>query len=977
MATTTNFTCNKDARIAQSGSTELGSGTSDGLPYGTYSGYKYRVLLGFSINMAGWTSITTAELYYKSSNQIHVAFGSDPTLVAQRITGSWSEGSSSGLSASNSVIYPGPSVTGTNQVQDDAPTGENTWGVVNVTAMMRDVLAGGAFYGIRLIGTDNSSVESGSSSNVGEIYSRESGSGTAYLKITYETNRAPNVPTVSSPSVSGGLSGSDTPTFDVNMTDPDGNAINQFNWQIDDNADFSSPIQDVYSGSPVGASGITVGVVPAALARGGTYYFRARAADVSVWGGWSTPFQVKIASLPTLTMSEPSASGRLARLTYTPGAGWGSPRAVINWGMTCPDGGTQASWRLEFYGDAAGAPSGLIEDITVNDTQSSRVVPYNLVEGNYYNVRVWATCSHGLTQAVGFTRVRARWGVAVYGTDMGAAAIGSLTLTTLDVSDETTGGQGRVALEYQTTTANTPPSVWAATIGGAGLNRYFWYAVYLLTWGASPAVSPTLNALTITYTTSTIVPDKWQLTDAANQSGDVSSFVYGTKSLRMKGRASPGHAANQVIDVVPDTNYIVSGRVQTSGDAKGRIDLLIGGNIVANTGQQLPNIEFEDPRSRMQTGVWNSGSNTQVTVRCISEGGLGTTCWFDALKMEASTVVTPWSPGYVANAVVLDAGGLQIDASQGGIFRLKGSAGGARDIVEVGPNGLRFGGDNVDLYSPASNHLKASGSFEAGGYLQSAGIMYPAAGVSAGGPIIGPYNLSSGGANGKLFIPGNAASGNNWAKIMSGNIPGQYWQHQVHGYITTRYGVSELSYVVHADAGPAAQPAVVGSIRPTADYANLSIHACVVVVRQVNPIIYDVWVQVPSGYAFLTWYPDIIDGEGSMPVIEGPSNYGWASNPPAGTQYALFLQSSPRYQMGSTTRNIAAANGTAQGIVTFPVAFQYTPFVWAYANASAGNAAYVTIQSVSTTQFDLGLKAVTPFNYSVVWMAISPTGYPY
>jgi hypothetical protein len=81
MATTTNFTCNKDARVAQSGSTEMGSGTSTGLPYGTYSGYKYRSFLGFSINMAGWTSITIAELHYKSSNQIHVAFGSDPTFV--------------------------------------------------------------------------------------------------------------------------------------------------------------------------------------------------------------------------------------------------------------------------------------------------------------------------------------------------------------------------------------------------------------------------------------------------------------------------------------------------------------------------------------------------------------------------------------------------------------------------------------------------------------------------------------------------------------------------------------------------------------------------------------------------------------------------------------------------------------------------------------------------------------------------------
>jgi hypothetical protein len=291
------FTCNKDARVASSGGSNMGSGTSDGLPYGTYSGYKYRTLLGFSVNMAGWTSITQALLYVKSSNQIHVAFGSDPTFVAHRIQAAWSEGSSSGLSTGNAVVYGGPSAAAANAIQKDAPTTENTWTSVDVTAMMRDVLAGAPFYGIRLIGTDNSSVESGSAANVGEIYSRESGSGTAYLHITYETNRAPNAPTVSSPSVDGnGLSGTQTPTFNVNMTDPDGNAINNYNWQIDDNADFSSPIQDVYGGA-AGASGVTVGVVPAALPRGGTYYFRVRAADVTVWGG-PPPFRSRLPRSP-------------------------------------------------------------------------------------------------------------------------------------------------------------------------------------------------------------------------------------------------------------------------------------------------------------------------------------------------------------------------------------------------------------------------------------------------------------------------------------------------------------------------------------------------------------------------------------------------------------------------------------------------------------------------------------------------------
>ena len=64
MATTKTFPVTKDARVArrESDNWDAGSGSSDGLPMGLYSGYRYRILLGFSINMTGWTSITSAVL---------------------------------------------------------------------------------------------------------------------------------------------------------------------------------------------------------------------------------------------------------------------------------------------------------------------------------------------------------------------------------------------------------------------------------------------------------------------------------------------------------------------------------------------------------------------------------------------------------------------------------------------------------------------------------------------------------------------------------------------------------------------------------------------------------------------------------------------------------------------------------------------------------------------------------------------------
>ena len=863
----TNFTCNKDARIArrESDNYDSGAGTGAGLAYGLYSGYRYRALLGFSINMAGWTSITSAVLNYKSSNQINVAFGSDPTMLVQRLSAAWSEGSAASLSSSNAVVYPGPGAYSTNQVEEDAPTGENTWGAVDITAMMRDALAAGVFHGVRILGSTNTPGESDSATNVGEIYSRESGSGTAYITINYETNRAPDAPSISSPDVAnGGLVGTTTPALHVYMTDPDGNAINNYHWQIDDNADFSSPIQDVYPGA-AGASGVTAVVVPAALARGGTYYFRAQAADVSVWGGWSGTFSFKVASLPTLTVSEPSASGRLARLTYSAGSGWGSPRMLVNWDMTCPDGGSQASWRLELYNDSAGAPVGMIEDITVNDTQASRVIPYNLIEGNYYHVRVTTTCSHGLTTVVGFTRVRARWGLAIYTADMGAAAIGSLTLASLDVTDETNGGQGRVVTEYQTVAAPGTPSTWAATIGGAGLNRYFYYRVWLLTWGASPAVSPTLNQLNITYTTAIIVPDKWQVSDPNNVTGDVSSFVYGTKSLRMKGIAN-WLLAHQQIAVIPNTYYVLSGRIQTSGPV---LSAYIGFASNSSGGGDLNNasvdatkaIAFENPASRVATTPWFSGSNTSVWVRLSSHAPVGTSVWFDAIKMEASTVVTPWSPGYVANAVVLDAGGLQIDASNGGIFRLRGSAGGARDIVEVGANGLKFGGD-TELLSPALRRLE----------------------TRAG--LFNSFNYSVGDrGDGNLSVIGDGSSANKWAKIASGVLSGQYWSQGIKGTVMHRYGASEVDVLVASDAGFTAQPAPVGVYSRQMYGAGGTVRFRVVV-ESLNPIVWSLWFQTPSAWTSFVWFPETGYGEGpSVPTIVNPAVLGWQTATPAGTNY--------------------------------------------------------------------------------------------
>jgi hypothetical protein len=58
----------------------------------------------------------------------------------------------------------------------------------------------------------------------------------------------------------------------------------------------------------------------------------------------------------------------------------------------------------------------------------------------------------------------------------------------------------------------------------------------------------------------------------------------------------------------------------------------------------------------------------------------------------------------MTNMGVVGGAGVVLDASLGAVFRLRGTAGGARDTVEVGANGLLFGGD-AEVSSPNAGSL--------------------------------------------------------------------------------------------------------------------------------------------------------------------------------------------------------------------------------------------------------------------------------
>jgi hypothetical protein len=77
----------------------------------------------------------------------------------------------------------------------------------------------------------------------------------------------------------------------------------------------------------------------------------------------------------------------------------------------------------------------------------------------------------------------------------------------------------------------------------------------------------------------------------------------------------------------------------------------------------------------------------------------------DAFQFEEGHVATGWKPGQSGPAVVMDVGGIAVDAAAGGILRLRGATGGVRDIVQLYDHGLRFG-TTEELYSPTAGGIQ-------------------------------------------------------------------------------------------------------------------------------------------------------------------------------------------------------------------------------------------------------------------------------
>jgi hypothetical protein len=282
-------------------------------------------------------------------------------------------------------------------------------------------------------------------------------------------------------------------------------------------------------------------------------------------------------------------------------------------------------------------------------------------------------------------------------------------------------------IEYGSDPASsTVPTAWFSALSSVPLQRHlFWRAWFI----PNATQSPVLDSVTIPTSTINPLLDYWSTTRGgtglvAPFRVDAGEAVYGTRSLRADvSGAGPFYCYSAPIQLRAGRSYVLTGLMKSQGNSGAQFQLqapdgtvLTGGGVVAPTGpMQSPALAatqdwFNQNRNdtvRYRTPIYVAGADGPVYVVLKAGGVAGSTAWFDAIKLEESTVATPWSPGALG-AVVMDAGGLQIDANRGGILRVKGSAGGARDTFESGVHGMIYGGD-TEIASPATGIINVAG----------------------------------------------------------------------------------------------------------------------------------------------------------------------------------------------------------------------------------------------------------------------------
>ena len=727
-----------------------GSGKDAHLPIGHHTSLDivWRGQVRFGTDWTDVAQITSAKLYLRVATQVHSGYGSSPRIYARRLTAAFSTGGGgeNNWTSGSAEDWPGAASTSTAQVDSGLlDPAESQWEAFDITPLI-DAIApttvkqsgGAAGAGNTNYGFELRSFDETQTSRMIEFFGYRS-SYPPYITLVYTpvaANTAPTKPVATSPV---GTTGS-TPTFSGTGSDPDvGDTCAGYDLQVSTDQTFASVTHWNLVASTTALSGFNlVNRAYAGTALGvGTYYWRWRNTDNhGAVSPWSDVVSFSVTGVPSVTTTIPGAAGfapiwNLNDAVLWDGvAAWAKP--TFGFTYVHGSGAYMAAYQVLIQ-TAAGAAFHDTGEIAYSAAPGPRTVNVNkaLVLGTEYKFQVRAKDTSGVWSAYSTaTTFKVKWGQAVYQYNPGAAS------SAWSISLGATGGSAtQIALFYRSgdDAAMSGASGWFTSIGDVPIKAYLQVAVRLAT--SVVGQNPTLADVTFRYATASLTPDKWI---ASGGTVALDSTVRRFGAYSAKAAASTTNlmlqpfrkAAYDGIPVQPNTTYTFSCYARTQGSlGAGRVYLRMY-NMAGTVGIPFTKV---DPPGDLWPGLSNSsipgsedGWYRMSGTFVVPEGtdlirpalnlynASGQTVWFDAVQLEEGAVASAWSPGFVGVSGARDTAGIQLDGSEGAIFRLRGSNKGARDTLELGPKGLLLGGD-TEITSSVVGQIEANGVPISGG----------------------------------------------------------------------------------------------------------------------------------------------------------------------------------------------------------------------------------------------------------------------
>jgi hypothetical protein len=709
MATKT-FLTSKDSVVVlrNTDSASFGAGKDYHIYVGNSGDYTLRGLVEFSLDFSDVTSITSATLYFTTARNndgtvsgyardSHGTFSSAAMHIS-RVTSAWTEGTYGNdetFNGSNSVEWSNqPSTTTEDRVsftsRSSRPSSP-TLDSMDITGIVTDWFNGSANYGIQV------KFQSESGTRYTEWYSREgdassiSGAVAPYIVLTYSTVTNPTgTPTSPSGTVAKITNLSDT----TEWTSTSEHAMPQFNWS--------------YTSGGGGAQTKWRLRIYNNSIKTTTYYDSGLVVDAS--------------HAADLTFSPVKNADKQA---WIPGTGWSTITGLVN--------GTEYFWTIQVY-DALGNSS----------TEST---------------------------PVGF---KVRWGQAVYEWDAG---VGYASTGSWSIAHAQPPANTQAVVQYRVVASSGGTTgAWSSEIGPLiSTQRYLQTLVRMST--DVGGTKPYITDITFSYVTSAVPPDNWHVTGGSLILDD-SERRFGTKSALWKPSTTGSSSVQPLrntgeydIPVLHNTRYTFSAYVKPVSIAGRTLKLRVyksNGLTSSITGLEIADINGVTASQNYAlfpadnegwyrlTYTFETDSSTDFVKPLIYLFGTGLatdSVYLDGVQFEEGTVVRSWTPGFVTQAMTFEGAGLSIDGSRGGSLRLRGTDGGASDVVQLGPKGLVFGStSSPELYSPQADELSVDGFVRA---YRSAGTD-----ISLGAAVTGD-TISRGAilASGEIqWGPGGAAA---------------------------------------------------------------------------------------------------------------------------------------------------------------------------------------------------------------------------